>query len=81
MKKVIQMKLVDILNKQGTITNGEIMECFKISIETTRWDLSYLEKQGLFECVYGGPVGLTVAAAAKRGRKYASSRIKIQRYY
>jgi len=48
--------IIDILNRQGTITNDEIMERFEISIETVRRDLSYLENQGLLERVYGGAV-------------------------
>ncbi len=48
--------ILDILNRQGTITNDEIMERFKISIETVRRDLKYLENEGLLKRVYGGAV-------------------------
>ena len=49
-------QIVKMLNKQHTITNSELMETFKISIETVRRDLAYLESQGLLERVYGGAV-------------------------
>ncbi|MBQ4515865.1 MAG: DeoR/GlpR transcriptional regulator [Clostridia bacterium] len=49
-------QIVKMLNKQHTISNSELMETFKISIETVRRDLAYLEKQGLLERVYGGAV-------------------------
>ncbi len=49
-------KIVEMLNKQHTITNSELMDTFSISIETVRRDLAYLENQGLLERVYGGAV-------------------------
>jgi DeoR/GlpR family transcriptional regulator of sugar metabolism len=49
-------KIVELLETQGAITNGELMETFSISIETVRRDLAYLEKCGLLERVYGGAV-------------------------
>lgn len=48
--------ILDILKRQGTITNDEIISRFNISIETVRRDLSYLEKQGEITRVYGGAV-------------------------
>ena len=45
-----------MVNKNNTISNDEIMSTFKVSIETVRRDLSYLEDRGLLERVYGGAV-------------------------
>ena len=49
-------KIIELLNKQNTITNAELMETFNISIETVRRDLAYLEERGLIDKVYGGAV-------------------------
>ena len=49
-------EIVEILNKQPTIKNEEIIERFNVSIETVRRDLAYLEKHGYLERVYGGAV-------------------------
>ncbi len=49
-------QIIKMLNKQHTISNSELMDTFKISIETVRRDLAYLENQGLLERVYGGAV-------------------------
>ena len=39
-------QITDLINKNGTVSNAELMERFGISIETVRRDLSYLEKKG-----------------------------------
>ncbi len=49
-------QIVEMLNKNGTISNEEIMSTFGVSIETVRRDLAYLEERGLLERVYGGAV-------------------------
>lgn len=49
-------QIVEMLNRQQTIKNAEIMEKFNISIETVRRDLAYLEERGFLERVYGGAV-------------------------
>ena len=49
-------KIVEMLGRQQTVTNAELMEKFGISIETVRRDLAYLEGKGLLERVYGGAV-------------------------
>ncbi len=49
-------QITDLINKNGTVSNAELMERFGISIETVRRDLSYLEKKGCLERVYGGAV-------------------------
>ena len=49
-------QIVEILNSNGTISNGEIMEKFNVSIETVRRDLAFLEQRGYCERVYGGAV-------------------------
>ncbi|MBO5060965.1 MAG: DeoR/GlpR transcriptional regulator [Clostridia bacterium] len=49
-------KIAEMLERQHTIKNTELMERFGISIETVRRDLAYLEEQGFLERVYGGAV-------------------------
>ncbi len=49
-------QIVDLINKNRTVTNAELMERFGISIETVRRDLRYLEEEGCLERVYGGAV-------------------------
>ena len=49
-------QIVDIITKQRTIKNTQLMDEFGISIETVRRDLEYLEQQGILRRVYGGAV-------------------------
>ena len=49
-------QIVEMLNKNNTVSNTEIMQTFGISIETVRRDLQYLEERGLLERVYGGAI-------------------------
>ena len=49
-------EIVELINKQRTVKNNELMERFDISIETVRRDLEYLERQGYLQRVYGGAV-------------------------
>ena len=56
MNQARRKQIVELLEKKGAVTNGELMETFDISIETVRRDLAYLESCGLIERVYGGAV-------------------------
>ena len=49
-------QIIDLINKNRTVTNAELMEHFGISIETVRRDLNDLEKRGYLERVYGGAI-------------------------
>jgi len=49
-------QITELINRQKTVTNAELMELFGISIETVRRDLDYLEQQGILRKVYGGAV-------------------------
>jgi len=49
-------QITELINRQKTVTNAELMERFDISIETVRRDLDYLEQQGVLRKVYGGAV-------------------------
>ena len=49
-------QIIDMVNRQRTVKNSELMERFGISIETVRRDLEYLENQGYLRRVYGGAV-------------------------
>ena len=46
MKLDRRKQIVEMITKQRTLTNAELMERFGISIETVRRDLEYLEQQG-----------------------------------
>ena len=47
-------QITELINRQKTVTNAELMQRFGISIETVRRDLDYLEQQGVLRKVYGG---------------------------
>lgn len=49
-------QIVELINRQRTVKNNELIERFGISIETVRRDLEYLERQGYLQRVYGGAV-------------------------
>lgn len=74
-------EIVEILNKQPTIKNEEIMARFNISIETVRRDLAYLEKHGFLERVYGGAVRKrfmnSEPAYSKREKESTSEKVAI----
>ena len=56
MKQDRRNQITDMINRQRTVKNAELMDRFNISIETVRRDLEYLEKQGILRRVYGGAV-------------------------
>lgn len=56
MKLERRSQIVELINRQKTVSNGELMETFGISIETVRRDLDYLQQQGVLRKVYGGAV-------------------------
>lgn len=56
MKAERRDQIVDLITRQRTVNNAELMERFDISIETVRRDLEYLEQQGVLRRVYGGAV-------------------------
>ena len=49
-------QIIEMITRQRTVKNAELMERFGISIETVRRDLEYLEEQGCLRRVYGGAV-------------------------
>ena len=54
MKLERRSQIVELITRQRTVTNAELMERFGVSIETVRRDLDYLEQQGVLRKVYGG---------------------------
>lgn len=62
-------QIADLVKQQRTVTNGEIISKFNISIETVRRDLEYLEQQGYLRRVYGGAVS---TASLNSEPEYAS---------
>lgn len=69
MKLERRSQIVELINRQKTVSNAELMERFHISIETVRRDLDYLEKQGVLRKVYGGAA---VTATLNAEPEYAS---------
>lgn len=56
MKLERRSQIADLIQKQRTVNNAELMERFGISIETVRRDLDALEQEGVLRKVYGGAV-------------------------
>ncbi len=56
MKLDRRMQIIEMVTKNRTVKNAELMEKFDISIETVRRDLEYLELQGYLRRVYGGAI-------------------------
>lgn len=76
MKLERRSQIIDMITRQRTVTNTELMERFGISIETVRRDLDYLEEQGFLRKVYGGAV---VKVSLNSEPEYASrSQINVQ---
>jgi DeoR/GlpR family transcriptional regulator of sugar metabolism len=49
-------EIITMIRKQRTIKVADLMRDYKVSIETIRRDLEYLEKKGFLRRVYGGAV-------------------------
>ena len=69
MKLERRSQIMELITRQRTVTNAELMERFGVSIETVRRDLDYLEQQGVLRKVYGG-AALNVSLSAEP--EYAS---------
>ncbi len=67
-------QIIDLITRQRTVKNSELMERFNISIETVRRDLEYLEQQGYLRRVYGG----AVLNQSLSGEPEYASRAKVQ---
>lgn len=50
------LKILDLLDKESSVTVSELMKLFGVSIETVRRDLEHLEKQELLTRVHGGAI-------------------------
>lgn len=68
-------QIIEMISRQGTVKNPELMERFGISIETVRRDLEVLEQQGYLRRVYGGAV---VNMSLRSEPEYAS---RTKNYY
>lgn len=51
-------KILEMLEKNNAVTVNNLKDKFKVSIETIRRDLYYLENQGLLKRVHGGAVSI-----------------------
>ncbi len=49
-------KIISLINKKGNVKTVELIEEFKVSFETVRRDLEFLEKSKKLKRVYGGAV-------------------------
>ncbi len=58
-------KILDILEKEGSITNTKIQEEFEISYDSAKRDLRLLEEQGLLKRTHGGAIPVRQVAAGK----------------
>ncbi|MBR5506941.1 MAG: DeoR/GlpR transcriptional regulator [Clostridia bacterium] len=74
-------QIAQMLEKQHSVTNNELMECFSISVETVRRDLAYLESRGVLTRVYGGAVKKEVTRTeplyTSRERENSREKLKI----
>lgn len=48
--------ILDILAKEGSVRNSELVKILQVSLETIRRDLEYLSKEGLVQKVHGGAI-------------------------
>ena len=51
-----QEKILEIIERKGSIKTSQLVEVFDVSLETIRRDFEVLEKQGILEKVYGGAI-------------------------
>ena len=51
-----QEKILEIIERDGSIKTSQLVEIFDVSLETIRRDFEVLEKQGYLEKVYGGAI-------------------------
>ncbi len=51
-----QEKILEIIERDGSVKTSQLVEIFEVSLETIRRDFDVLEKQGYLEKVYGGAV-------------------------
>lgn len=51
-----RMKILEVLERQSSVTVAELMQRFEVSIETVRRDLEYLESKQALRRVHGGAV-------------------------
>jgi DeoR/GlpR family transcriptional regulator of sugar metabolism len=49
-------KIISLINKKGNVKTVELIEEFKVSFETVRRDLEFLEKSKKLKRVYGGAI-------------------------
>ena len=51
-------EIVRLVSDGQTVTVGQLMERYQVSIETIRRDLAHLEQLGLLKRVHGGAVSM-----------------------
>lgn len=49
-------KILEMLERDGSVKNSKLVTIFEVSLETVRRDLDFLEKQGLLQKVHGGAI-------------------------
>lgn len=49
-------KILEILERDGSVRTSQLVECLDVSIETVRRDLDYLKKRGLLKKIHGGAI-------------------------
>lgn len=53
-------KILELLNRDGSVKTSKLVAIFDVSLETVRRDLDFLEKQGVLQKVYGGAISNSV---------------------
>lgn len=53
-------KILELLNRDGSVKTSKLVAIFDVSLETVRRDLDFLEKQGILQKVYGGAISNSV---------------------
>ena len=72
--------ILDLLQKNGRISIGEIEEQFEVSLDSARRDLRILEEKGMLKRTHGGAIPLRQVAACKP-RVYDIKDIKVSENY
>ena len=63
-----RIQITEMLNRRSSVTVNELTDTFRVSLETIRRDLEYLEKQGALKRVHGGAV--TVCRREPEGTRF-----------
>ncbi|MDM8533892.1 DeoR/GlpR family DNA-binding transcription regulator [Clostridiaceae bacterium HSG29] len=73
--------IMSLLNKKGTVKTSQLIKEFKVSLETVRRDLEFLEKSKKLKRVYGGAIQINPSREYKdfalREKEFNPEKVKI----